>query len=243
MKMKRKGIILASAILGSVAVVSTGFAAWVISSPTTTTETGNIQVETVTDNRTSFEVAFADGNKSVKFAAPETMDNDRAWLTNDSTKDKEDLTASFDVTVKKANAAASGKVKVTLEIGTISAGDNPAFTNELPNILEGNKNALGDDGKENASLTYFTLPEGFKKDATGAYTMEVTLDSNGKATIPAVFDWGTAFGGDNPYEYYNKKTYSDDLGNAALTNLGALNKLIGGKTFKFTIAHEETTTG
>ena len=37
MKMKRKGILLASAILGSVAIVSTGFAAWVITSPSTST--------------------------------------------------------------------------------------------------------------------------------------------------------------------------------------------------------------
>ena len=238
MKMKRKGIILASAILGSVAVVSTGFAAWVISSPTTTTETGNIQVETVTDNRTSFSVAFADGNKSIKFAAPATMDKKSPWLTNDNNEAKEDLTASFDVTVEKAGEAASGKVKVTLEIGTMSGEPNPVFADETETILAGNKNAKDDDDEVNASLTYFTLPEGFVKDGeTGVYTMEVPLDASGKATIPAVFDWGTAFNKENPYDYYNAKAYSDKLGNAALANLDALNDLINGKTFKFTISH------
>ena len=55
MKNKKKSIFLASAILGSVALVSVGFASWVITStPEPHAETGEIVVDTVEDKRISF---------------------------------------------------------------------------------------------------------------------------------------------------------------------------------------------
>ena len=46
------------------------------------------------------------------------------------------------------------------------------------------------------------------------------------------FKWGSKFGGVNPYEYYNGKTYTDELAQTALTDLGEINKL---NSQKFTL--------
>ena len=237
MKMKRKGIILASAILGSVAVVSTGFAAWVISTPKTTEATGNIQVETVTDDRTSFTVAFADGNDDVYFGAPATMSNPDAWLTNQGGT-QEDRDASLDVDVKYQGANASGNITVTLQFGTMSEGENPTFQNGTKAVVDGNKNALSDTGVATESLTYFEVPTGWTLADDGASYSKTFALTDGHADVDLEFGWGTAFASVNPYDYYNGKTYNDTLGNAAVANLTALNTLINNKIIKFSIKFE-----
>ena len=85
MRNKRKGILMASAILGSAAIVSTGFAAWVITAPQEHTVEGNIQVDNVRDDRLAITHSWdAISKGNVYFGRPANMDIANAWLRNDS---------------------------------------------------------------------------------------------------------------------------------------------------------------
>ena len=49
------------------------------------------------------------------------------------------------------------------------------------------------------------------------------------------FKWGTAFGGQNAYKYYNDQDYDDDLATEASGALGDLYDALNGVTYKMTI--------
>ena len=180
MRNKRKGILMASAILGSAAIVSTGFAAWVITAPQQQTAVGNIQVDNVRDDRLTITPTWdSTSNGSVYFGAPATMDIQGAWLRNDSVGKPEvmdlDLTLNF-----KYNDTDNGKTTDDIN-GTVAVSI-----------------AVNDGKTIDASL--IELPK-------FATSYEVV---KGKVNIPVSFKWGTYFGSTggvttdtNPYNFYN----------------------------------------
>lgn len=234
MKMKRKGIILASAILGSVAVVSTGFAAWVITSnQVTATPTGNILVETVTSESYSIEVHWVnekgevDSEQDISFGGNDAT-NQYNWLSFTGTA-KENLTERFYVTatkiVKEAGQAetkepvTSGSFTVSLDIGKM---DGDKWGSSLANFTAENQK-------------YITLPT-----FDGSYSVEsVTKD----APVAVSFGWGDAFklegeqNAKNPYEYFNSKAYTAELGAEADQKLTGLYNLTYGLQYKLTITY------
>lgn len=243
MKMKRKGILLASAILGSVAIVSTGFAAWVITSPSVSTEAqGNIQVETVKDDRVSFQVDFVDSDKSVSFGSSTVLDTDTKWLSS-PTGEVEDLTVS--VTVKKTEGTVKdGTLTLTnFEVGTVQDGKFVAVQSFNAEYLSTGK-------------TLIVLP------TTGDSTKKTFTAEDTVLTFDFTFAWGTAFNQQNPYLYYNSFEEVADLGTDGVKNwkngdvvfenfdaladdavakLGALETLLNGKSFKATLDYKAKT--
>lgn len=173
--MKRRTLTLMICLLSVLSLVSVGFASWIITANDTEDVTGNIQIETVTDNRVfiveSTTGAGIKASNDIVFGAPETMSNDDAWLTADGTK-KEALTATITFKVVDANdaAVAAGKVNVTAEIA-----------------LQGGKtfDELVSDGYIQAVPTVTPARVG------DVYTITVTLN------------WGSLWGNENPYDYYN----------------------------------------
>lgn len=101
MRNKRKGILMACAILGSAAIVSTGFAAWVVTINETETAQGSIQVDEVQDKTHLIEVKNED--LDVYFGKT-TKTATYSWLVNNADKDQ-DLTASFTVEVTNYTTA------------------------------------------------------------------------------------------------------------------------------------------
>lgn len=79
MRNKRKGILMASAILGSAAIVSTGFAAWVITVEASAEASGQIDVDTVSDERIT--LTATDFSAAVKFGTKSTEGFANPWLT------------------------------------------------------------------------------------------------------------------------------------------------------------------
>ena len=191
MRNKRKGILMASAILGSAAIVSTGFAAWVVSTNVTETATGNIEVDTVTDNRIKFSTpTWTNGDDTVTFGRPESVSND-VWLTNNSQGMIEDLDVSF--TFKPQWETADGKeanTKVKLYF------------------------AIEVDGKDASDLLYSSTNDGYTTFTNKSLIVLPDLSSytdkeyvvGQPITIDLTFKWGEAFGGKNPYTYFNSLT-------------------------------------
>ena len=233
MKMKRKGIILASAILGSVAVVSTGFAAWVITSnQVTATPTGNILVETVSSESYSIDVKWVDKSgevdteQNISFGG-NTAETTYHWLSFSG--NYENLTERFYVTASKTVKEAgkddvvttitSGSFTVSLDIGKM---DGDKWVSSLANFTS-------------EEQKYITLPT-----FNDSYSVaSVTKD----APVAVSFGWGDAFKPEgeqtakNPYEYFNSKAYTAELGAEADQKLTGLYNLTNGLQYKLTITY------
>ena len=59
--------------------------------------------------------------------------------------------------------------------------------------------------------------------------------TKGKADIQITFDWGTAFGGNNPMDYYNEMDSTTVNGTDAKTKLTALYNNLNGLTYTLTL--------
>lgn len=195
MKNKRKSIILAVSILGSVAIVSTGFAAWVISAPATANAEGNVSVDTVEDKRYSLEVSWAENaNKNLVFGwADSEPAVSNPWLTHGTDDKKENLSVTFTVTVKQGVNVVDGS-KPVANITLTDTDTNDYQTAVSDNLITNPTVVVG-----NAT-------------STGVYPVTVSAS------------WGSAFGNQNPYVYYNAKTVTD-YGDEALENLQKIEKL------------------
>lgn len=198
--MKRKTLTLTLSILACLALIGVGFASWIISADATKKAEGSFIVDTVTDNRlvatgrwitiNGEEVTSNDNSAKVSFGAPATMDNTKAWLTNDGKGTVAKLTVVYELTVKTKGGEFVSNLADNAITGTVSCAN------------------------ETYDPKYVALP-----------TLTVTNKGNGIYYLQLDFNWGTDFGGKNPYDYYNAKTYTDELAQEAFDKLTAIEAL------------------
>lgn len=190
---KRKKILMGAALFGAVGLVSTGFAAWVLSASASNTQNPNLKAGTVSDKSMSFEgvkiygldttpgsdklgteIEIAnysfnprhnDGNGRVRFGS------------NDGADDGERLSLTVKGTVKEAQNL--GSLKVSFD--SIPASLQSAVTKG-----------------------YVVLP------ACASAAQDVSYTLSGEASKTAAFEyeiaftWGATFGGVNPADYYDE---------------------------------------
>ena len=212
-KSKRKIITLASLFLCCMAIVSIGFAAWVITGEDEEEAKGTINVDTVSDERYVIEVlsSYKVGDDeivdtTVVLGGPETTPTG-AWLTYDG--DKQDLEAVIVVKVKNYDK------------------QNLDLSSEIT------------DGTSYASLVtagYIAEPSV----ADPVYLAKETKDNvnYGIYKIVITFAWGTSFGGENPVTYFNGLGDSgDDYGTGTLSDaaFSALDVIDEAKSLGFTL--------
>lgn len=198
--MKRKTLTLTLSILACLALIGVGFASWIISADATKKAEGSFIVDTVTDNRlvatgrwitiNGEEVTSNDNSAKVSFGAPATMDNTKAWLTNDGKGTVAKLTVVYELTVKTKGGEFVSNLADNAITGTVSCAN------------------------ETYDPKYVALP-----------TLTVTNKGNGIYYLQLDFNWGTDFGGKNPYDYYNAKTCTDELAQEAFDKLTAIEAL------------------
>lgn len=199
MKRKNKNVWLITAVFGSLAIASTGFAAWIITGDSSASVDANVVVETASDKRLTVTAEFlTDEGKTFTEANLTTNDEKKPyqqfilgdvasvsgpkghWLDSNSVEN-EDLTVKVKVTCVNYNASES---KVTWYIDTDADYGNYIV---LPNS-EG----------EPTEITNWT-----QVGDTNIYT----------ATIDVTISWGSAFntGGQNrnPADYFS---YFDPAG-------------------------------
>lgn len=211
--MKRKTLTLTLSILACLALIGVGFASWIISAEVSATPAeGSFIVDTVTDKSYKVEGAWLNSQSKITFGAPDTMNAENPWLTNDSEGKTENLTVTYRLTVtygdgKKATGIAN---KITALVVA------PADKNYKAAV----------DGKLIIAPTNATVEE--TGEGTGVYNITVT------------YQWGEHFGKVNPYTYYNAKTATDTLTDStttymkdAKTSLDTLSKIE--ETVKFTL--------
>lgn len=235
--MKKKLTITIASILSVIVIIGVGFAAWVITNPNVEAAAdGTISVETVTDK--SYTLTATNPTETISFGAPATPDTaaTKGWLVN---KEKaENLTATLTLTITyKDWSVIPENLKLKIEAGTVSGksfvkDETKKFENLVDTILK--NPTISYDELTTTTPVSVTMngaeveipKKAFKKDdLTKTATLEVTV----------TFGWGSAFGGDNPYNYYNKKDYSTGLAQEANTNLTNLYNALNGLSYKVTV--------
>lgn len=144
--MKRKTMTLVLCLLAALALVSVGFASWVIASDAHDDVTGNIVVDTVADKRLNVTVTPTDA--SFVFGYLESQEEGK-WFYNDPTdvslKEKlDEVTFVIKVTDGDNNPIDPASIKLTLtadEKYTIAANAN--LVTKLPTSITANKTEKG----------------------------------------------------------------------------------------------------
>lgn len=235
-KTRSKMIAASIAILSSAAVVSTGFAAWVISGGDSKEATGTITADTVSNSYHTITLGTANKTE-INFGAPaddNTVTN--PWLKNNS-MGQEKLLAEFTFTVGNVKTGQDSPKDLFSSI-SLSAGADSTYKDAsdkgLVSVLptswakEAFDTAPSYDsktGKGSAAGIYLVKTSGTVTEAGAEFGF----------TLYIQFTWGQKFDGKNPFYFYNvgNKTASAD-GNSAKSNLDTV-AAIKNVTFTLTI--------
>lgn len=246
--MKNKKMAVAGiSLLGSIGVISTGFAGWIISAqPQKGAGNGTIKADaTVTSKSISItEQKFgtdAATDANINFAPAETTPAPQYnWLSINTDNGSEDLDAVYTV---KLSLSGVTKIKVSdvqlkekdggTVYSTLASGEKapvgsmPAFTtNSIPS------------NKGEGYILVKNTDTGHQFGAVAEdKSVSAVLDSGTKTmefTVAVHFKWGAAFGNINPYAHYNASAYTKQLQDDATAKIRALNVLSAGVGFDLT---------
>ena len=237
--MKKKLTITIASILSVIVIIGVGFAAWVITNPNVEdTADGSISVETVTDKSYSLTAAI---EGTISFGSPKTPDAEatKGWLVNN--EKAENLTATLTLTLNyKDWSVIPAELKLKIEAGTKTGEtftQNENYTTLVTDKLITNPKISYTGAAENGVEVVVNGTEvSIPRKAFG--TVDTTVSDTAKtatATIKITFGWGTAFGSENPYNYYNKRDYSTELAKEANEKLTKLYNSLDGVNYKVTV--------
>lgn len=210
--MKRKTLTLTLCLLVCLSLIGVGFAAWIITRPADAPATGNIQVDSVTEETYSIETSWVGGKDSIVFGYKQEGSFTSPWLTNNNAK-PENLTVTLRVTVKKDGTAVNVQ---------------PTYSAV---IVEGTGKATWDQAVEDGYVTNPEVISIAQVEKEGTTTGE---KETGVYDIVISANWGTTFEGQNPYKYYNSKEATEANMNAAKAALDRVAELEN-VTFKLTL--------
>ena len=244
MKMRRRkfgiGLKIAS-LLTTIAVVSVGLASWVITAPTiAATAGGTIQVDTVSTKKVTLAGTWVsvtqegdtitvgadlgkDAAPVIYYGQPANPTATHSWLTNDDTA-KENLTAWLKVT-----ATTSGEAVVTNLAVSFTANYATQFGAAIGASIGAPKFTVWKQSGENYvkgdTTTYSGTSAAVALAGSDVHTYIVKVE----------FSWGTNFGGQNAYEYFNANAYSAERASDATTKLNTLQEALNGITYTMTV--------
>lgn len=190
--MKKKAMIMAVASLGSMALIGTGFAGWVISANATTSASGVVTAFDVADHRLvveggTWDKKNANGNGEIIFGTNNATGLKNNWFSFTGEDGKtEQLEIVYTFTVKSKDADDNGTFTVARQ-----EGENKF------------KLTTGAENWSSAKTLGLVAAEPdvkFDTPASGAYTL-ATAGTTVNMTV--TFKWGTHFGEKNPLEFYN----------------------------------------
>ena len=226
---KRKKIVMGLALFGAIGLVSTGFAAWVLSSNVSKDNESGLKVGTVSDKSMAFSELTIQGLDTTPGSStlgewvdinefsfnPRYDDNTGRvrFSSNEGADDGERLTLRVSGTLSQAqnlDRLTVGPKSIPDAIGTAETAKYIVAPNYLKSeveLVEG---------------THYTISE-----VAGVQTASFQFD--------VTFAWGELFGEINPADYYDTKTV-DEISTADINStLTAMHDLLDGKLFSITI--------
>lgn len=188
---KRKRVLMGLALFMSIALVSTGFAAWVISSSVEKNGDGNVSAGTVSDKSLELVINNAEDLGTIKFEPKKEDNSGRVRYEGNDSDNYESLSVTVTGQITK-NPEYLGDLTIQLvELNETGDAALDLADSKLAKAAAANKN-------------YISLPECFynpiKLNAQGS-TFYNTTDNTFSYKI--TFGWGSAFGGVNPGYYYD----------------------------------------
>lgn len=214
---KRKKIIMGAVLFGGIGLVSTGFAAWVLSSSVQHSEQASLSVGTVDDKNMEFD--------GVTVKTTGTNTENHTYYFEPTLEDTTGRVRWDGVNSELLSLTVSGEILHTQNLGNITA----KLTTEATGTT-----ITADQAKANLDLAisrgYIVAPVYYKSTETTLWTKTSGVDeavstlvtvgsdtvidaSNDKDmkrafTVEVKFAWGERFGGINPSDYYD----NDDAG-------------------------------
>lgn len=242
----KKAIMITASLFVTLALITTGFAAWLISSGTSGEGTGNITTATIDDARLGLTVAMAEGKDFVCFGPQ--ADDDVPHIMYEPPKegekdDKEVLTATvtgtiknydrlkeFNITIKISDKAlkAAGYTWTETGEGSLKSRTYTYTGNAYISLPE---YAVDTDGR------FLPLPSDPSKttapktiSAGNSMFTDGATENEKKFTFDVTFGWGEKFEGCNPGKYLDRevadhlpsKTYTVDEKMEIMTELRSL---------------------
>ena len=241
----KKAIMITASLFVTLALITTGFAAWLISSGTSGEGTGNITTATIDDARLGLTVAMAEGKDFVCFGpqAGDDVPHIMYELPKEGEKDdKEVLTATVTGTIKNYDRLKEFNITIKISDKALTAA---GYT--WPETGESSRTYT-----YNAEKAYISLPE-YAVDTYGRFlplpsdTSKTTApktisagdsmftaganENEKKFTFDVTFGWGEKFKGCNPGKYLDRevddahlpdKTYTVNEKKEIMTELRSL---------------------
>lgn len=247
-KSRRKWLIGGSLAFASVALLTTGFATWVIGTQKTSGDGQlNIGVDTAEDN--SVELTFSLDENDKKIFVAEDAGNSNPNLTI-KREEKETVTKpDWDIKIKDLNVVVGETF-----YNSIKDKQGLKIVFELQKDVTGDKNSVTDDkvrvrgGQEISSWNYIklaksesdvTLPKAYPAGGKIYDINDKSINPDGKNNTFS-FTWGSYFDGKAPSDFYKKKEGSKgsqtlrEYYQNALLELQAMNKALDKGTLKLT---------
>lgn len=248
--MKNKKMAVAGiSLLGSIGVISTGFAGWIITAPAQRgSGTGAITADGTVETKGSLTlgtVTYDGGGNagSIRFAANKESVTG-GWLTsNDTAKAKLSTVITVPMTigkdVKKINFT-NVKLEATNNAANYKNLADLGIVGALPTL----KTAAGDVNTTEGSIVISTVkPTAASIDANSFKAGSISTIEFATGFTEASFNftvnfaWGTKFGGKNPMDHYNGESWSSTLEKDAAETIAKLNDLNGiGFELTFTVS-------
>lgn len=243
----KKAIMITASLFVTLALITTGFAAWLISSGASDEGTGNITTATIDDARLGLTVAMAEGKDFVCFGpqADDKVPHIMYDLPKDGEKDdKEVLTATVTGTIKNYDRLKEFKITIKISDKALTAAgytwtetNEGSLKNRTYTYNAGNacislpEYAVDTDGR------FLPLPSDTSKttapktiSAGDSMFTDGTTENEKKFTFDVTFGWGEKFKGCNPGRYLDReeadhlpdKTYTVDEKMEIMTKLRSL---------------------
>lgn len=239
-KSKRKWVAGGLAAFASVALLTTGFATWVVINGNKAADNDiGVTVDTAENNSVRLEMELS-GGISLEEEKGTLKAGKVLSLKTDPTKEKP-LSVNINKLIITFGKGVDVKeyTKLHFEI-TMPEKNQEDYV--LPNAEESD-NLMGTD-RTGDSWTYINAPADIAVDLNGEYTKKTTSGSTYTWTYPTEktldFTWGSFFGGDNksPKKYYNGEPFASKsdaeivtVGDKAVMELNAMReKFIKTKT-------------
>lgn len=237
--MKKKFLLPILSVCMVVALVSVGFAAWLITGHHTEDAQGQFVTYNVSNEYFKVTVtptgAGANENKIV-FGKPATatVNHTTDWFQFDNDVGNASLSVAFTITIDAdvdfvadsftpATVLGSNKIKLKLtetpKTPAASTTYNKFDTAKGAGYVTAPTFKINDD-TDNATVidsATATMATGYTIELS-ASNFEIGADNNATATVTVTFDWGTAFNGQNPFTYYNGLTGGANGTNGESTN-------------------------
>lgn len=214
----KKAIMITASLFVTLALITTGFAAWLISSGASGEGTGNITTATIDDARLGLTVAMAEGKDFVCFGPQ--ADDDHPDIrykdpVGDEKDDKEVLTATvtgtiknydrlekFNITIKISDKALTAAGYTWTETGEGSLKNRTYTYNAGNACISLPEYAVDTDGR------FLPLPSDSSKttapktiSAGDSMFTDGATENEKKFTFDVTFGWGEKFKGCNPGKY------------------------------------------